>query len=150
MSLSWAEVVRRVVARAGNRCEYCRMHQSLQGATFHIEHVIPSSAGGSDDPDNLCLACVSCNPHKSDRVSAPGPETGQIVPLFHPRSDRWGDHFSWDGHRVVGRTPVGRATVAALDLNAPRRLLIREAEALFNLFPPDSADPTVGGTAETT
>ena len=28
-----------VRARAGDRCEYCRMHQSLQGATFHVEHV---------------------------------------------------------------------------------------------------------------
>jgi hypothetical protein len=31
---------------------------------------------------------------------------------------------------------IGRATVFALDLNHPRRLLIREAEELFDLFPP--------------
>ena len=31
---------------------------------------------------------------------------------------------------------TGRATVFALDLNHPRRLLIRQAEALFGLFPP--------------
>ena len=42
-----------VRSRAGDRCEYCRMHQSLQGATFHVEHVRPASAGGPSSPDNL-------------------------------------------------------------------------------------------------
>lgn len=45
------------------------MHQLLQGATFHIEHVIPRVLGGSDNTDNLALACPSCNLHKADRVS---------------------------------------------------------------------------------
>jgi hypothetical protein len=36
----------------------------------------------------------------------------------------------------VGQTPIGQATVAALALNHPRRLQIRQAEALFELFPP--------------
>ena len=30
------EIERRVAMRAVGRCEYCRMHQSLQGATFHV------------------------------------------------------------------------------------------------------------------
>lgn len=117
------------------------MHQSLQGATFHIEHVVPSSAGGSDDLTNLCLACPSCNLHKSNRVSVADPDTGQGMPLFNPRIMAWDDHFAWDSTQVVGRTPVGRATAAALDLNSHRRLLIREAESLFQLFPPDTAEP---------
>jgi hypothetical protein len=141
MSLSWTDVTRQVVTRAADRCEYCRMHQSLQGATFHVEHIVPSSAGGSDDPVNLCLACPSCNLHKSNRVQVTDPDTGQVVILFNPRTVAWDDHFAWDGNWVVGQTPVGRATVAALDLNAPRRLLIREAEALFKLFPPNRAEP---------
>lgn len=115
------------------------MHQALQGATFHIEHVRPRAAGGSDDPDNLALACPGCNLKKGDRSTATDPDTGQVVPLFHPRADRWPDHFAWDGPRVVGLSPVGRAVVAAFDLNHPRRVRIREAEGLFDLFPP--ADP---------
>ncbi len=66
------------------------------------------------------------------------PETSEEVPLFNPRADRWADHFAWDEDwRIVGFTPVGRATVTALNLNHPRRVLIREAEEWFNLFPPD-------------
>lgn len=137
MSPSWAQTTRQVAARAADRCEYCRMHQSLQGASFHVEHVHPQSAGGSDTADNLALSCPSCNLKKSDRVTVPDPETGDDVPLFNPRQERWDEHFGWDGYRIVGLTAIGRATVAALDLNAPRRLLIREAEEHFDLFPPD-------------
>jgi len=132
-----AETTRQVIDRARGRCEYCRMHQSLQGATFHIEHINPQAAGGPDTSDNLALACPSCNLGKSSRVTVPDPETDLDVPLFNPRTDLWADHFAWNDRRIVGLTPTGRATVAALNLNQPRRVLIREAEEWFDLFPPD-------------
>jgi hypothetical protein len=136
MSLSWAETCRQVVARANGRCAYCRMHQSLQGATFHVEHVIPQSEGGKDSLENLCLACPSCNLHKSNLTTAVDPESGQRVPLFRPGSMRWGEYFEWVGFRIAGRTASGRATIELLELNSERRLRIREAESLFELFPP--------------
>ena len=55
-----AAAVRR---RAASRCQYCLMHQRLQGATFHVEHIIPRSKGGADELANLALACPSCNLH---------------------------------------------------------------------------------------
>jgi hypothetical protein len=123
--------------RAGGRCEYCRMAQSLQGGTFHLEHVIPQSRGGSSTAENVPLACPGCNLHKADRVSAIDPETGNEAPLFHPRTNRWSAHFGWDGERIVGKTATGRATLTILQFNHPRRLHIRVAEAGFGLFPPD-------------
>jgi HNH endonuclease len=130
------DLEQQVEARAAGRCEYCRMHQSLQGATFHVEHVVPRSRGGHSQLDNLAWACPSCNLHKANRIEVIDPDTGRQVPLFHPRVDDWQAHFRWDGYRVVGQTPIGRATVAALALNHPRRLQIRQAEELFELFPP--------------
>jgi hypothetical protein len=112
------------------------MHQALQGATFHIEHVVPQAAGGSDEPDNLAWACPRCNLKKSSRVEATDPETETLVPLYHPRLDSWAEHFSWKEFQLVGRTPKGRALIAAFDLNHPRLLRIRQAEAWFELFPP--------------
>ncbi len=112
------------------------MHQALQGATFHVEHIIPPSRGGHTQLNNLAWACPSCNLHKANRVESIDPETTNQVPLFNPRIDNWNAYFRWDGYCVVGRTPIGRATVAALDLNHPRRIKIREAEEIFGLFPP--------------
>src|SRR5262245_7459772 len=132
----WSEVVQQVAERAGHRCEYCRMHQSLQGATFHPEHITPRCHSGPSILENLALACPSCNLHKSCRTEVEDPESGASVPLYNPRTQSWDNHFAWQGYRVVGKTPGGRALVVAFDLNHPRRLRIRQAEGYFGLFPP--------------
>ena len=69
------------------------------------------------------------------------PDVYEAVPLFNPRTDRWDDHFCWDGYYITGLTPIGRATIDALVLNHERRIKIRQAEALFDLFPPGSVVP---------
>ena len=137
MMESWSQIAAWVEARSGGRCEYCRMHQALQGATFHLEHIAPDSRGGKSDFDNLAWSCPSCNLHKSDRMDAVDPITKARTPLFHPRQHVWREHFRWEGCLLVGLTPTGRATIVALRMNDPRRLLIRQAEQRFALFPPD-------------
>jgi len=130
-----AETLRVVEARAGGRCEYCRMAQSLQGTTFHVEHIVPRSRGGDSSVENLAWCCPSCNLHKATRLEATDPITRSTVRLFHPRRDEWVEHFEWSGYEIVGRSPIGRATVQLLDLNDSRRLLIRRAEEMLGLFP---------------
>jgi hypothetical protein len=130
--------------RARGRCQYCLMDQGLQGASFHVEHIIPRCAGGATELSNLALACPSCNLHKADRTSAIDPPSGDQVPLFHPVRQTWSDHFRLTGYRVEGLTSVGRATVAALDLNNPRRQRIRAAEQILGLFPPVVPDTQRG------
>ena len=112
------------------------MHQALQGATFHLEHIVPRSRGGKSAFSNLAWACPACNLHKADRTEAADPHTGKVVPLFNPRKHQWADHYRWQNYQIVPLTPTSRATVAALDLNHPRRVQIRRAEELFALFPP--------------
>jgi hypothetical protein len=112
------------------------MHQSLQGASFHLEHIVPVSLGGADDLDNLAWACPGCNLKKSNRVIAIDPTTGEPMRLFHPRTDRWEEHLTWQGYSLVGLTSVGRALISAFDLNHERRCRVRQAEELFGLFPP--------------
>ena len=74
--------------RAGNHCEYCRLHQDDSPlASLHVEHVIPKKHGGTDDPSNLALACVACNLHKGSDVAGYDPQTGALTKLFHPRRD---------------------------------------------------------------
>jgi len=93
--------------------------------SFHVEHIIPKQHGDTDDPANLCLACPECNLSKGPNLTAIDGETGDIVPLFHPRNDAWPDHFFFRGVEVVGITPTGRATVELLKMNVPRRLELR-------------------------
>jgi hypothetical protein len=61
-----------------------------------------------------------------------------IVPLFHPRRDRWGDHFAWnaDFTRIVGLTPTGRATVEKLQLNRVGVVNLRRVMLIAGLHPP--------------
>lgn len=124
-----------VKLRAGDRCEYCRMRQSLQDATFHVEHVIPRVRGGETSLENLAWACPSCNLRKSDRTEVTDSQTGKIVSLFNPRTDDWPAHFEWRGHELIALTATARVTVATLELNHERRQRIRQAEELFGLFP---------------
>ena len=82
-----------VSARAGERCEYCRAPEQAFNFAFEAEHVVPSIKGGDDDETNWALACRAYNVHKGAVVEAADPHSGQIVRLFHPRTDRWAEHF---------------------------------------------------------
>ena len=130
-----ARLRRLVVLRARGRCEYCGLSQDGQEATFHIDHILPRVSGGRTYSANLALACVSCSLRKEARRSGVEPTSGRKVALFHPRRPSWRDHFRWDGFRLVGLTPTGRATVAALQLNRPLILAIREDESLRGRHP---------------
>jgi len=127
---------RLVISRAQNRCEYCGLAQEGQAAAFHIDHIVPVSAGGQTTADNLALACVSCSLRKSARLQAPDPETGEQAAIYNPRKEPWHQHFRWEGVRMIGLTPTGRATVEALSMNRPIILAIRAEEVLRRRHPP--------------
>ena len=115
-----AELSQRIRASAKNRCGYCLSPQRLVMARLEIEHIIPLMKGGTNDESNLWLACPLCNGHKSSKIEAVDPETGETTLLFNPRVQSWSDHFRWskDGTKVIGVTSIGRATVAALCLDS--------------------------------
>jgi hypothetical protein len=111
--------------RARERCEYCRLHQRHSELAHHVEHIVARSHGGSSSPENLALSCHRCNLHKGPNLSGIDPETGELVPLFHPRQDHWTEHFFYEDVRIEGITATGRATVQVLAMNDARRLDIR-------------------------
>ena len=51
--------------RQKGRCYWC--HAKV-GDTYHIDHVIPLSRGGSNGPDNLVISCPFCNISKGNKL----------------------------------------------------------------------------------
>jgi hypothetical protein len=92
---------------------------------FHIEHIRAKQHGGADRLDNLALACPDCNAHKGPNLTGIDPESDRRVRLFHPRIDRWEEHFAVEGPLITGSTPIGRATIALLRMNEPERVQMR-------------------------
>ena len=133
-----SELRRLVEARAGRCCEYCRSQLRYATQPFSLEHIVPLARGGSSDAGNLALACQGCNNHKFTKVTGLDAASGATVPLYHPRRDRWRDHFAWnhDATLVLGLTPSGRATVEALQLNRAGLVTLRKVLYAAGVHPP--------------
>ncbi|MBI3757151.1 MAG: HNH endonuclease [Deltaproteobacteria bacterium] len=135
-----AELRRHIAERANQCCEYCRTQAQYSADSFTADHITPRSLGGLTAIDNLALSCHGCNQHKATRTSASDPVTDLTVALFHPRQQRWEEHFAWndDFTFMIGLTPIGRATIAALQLNRPGLVNLRRALYAIGEHPPES------------
>jgi HNH endonuclease len=138
------ELKQMIRERARWLCEYCHSSERLSANRFTIDHIIPRSLGGSDDADNLALACRRCNERRYNFVAGVDPKTLEIAPIFNPRQQKWIEHFAWVDQGIVieGITPTGRATCIRLDLNDlryPENDSIRETRRFWiktGLHPP--------------
>jgi 5-methylcytosine-specific restriction endonuclease McrA len=72
---NWKRPLMQALAQEEGRwCHYCRddlnwpwEQEVFDHTTASIDHVVPRSKGGTDDFDNLVLACPSCNSSKGTR-----------------------------------------------------------------------------------
>lgn len=126
-----------VALRARHRCEYCRAPEAVFNFPFEVEHIIPASRGGTDTETNWALACRSCNLRKATHIGGIDPGIQAVVRLFHPREDRWEEHFHVHtvSGEIEGLTPIGRATVARLEMNSDAQVVARRQWMRLGLFP---------------
>lgn len=105
---------------------------------MELEHLIALAAGGTDDEENLWLACRRCNGFKGLLTQAIDPLSRQPTKLFNPRIQRWQEHFRWseEGTQIIGLTACGRATVDALKLNNPEITITRRLWVSVGWWPP--------------
>jgi hypothetical protein len=122
--------------QAKNRCGYCLLPQSLNPALLEIEHLLATANDGTDNEENLWLACRLCNGYKGIQFEAVDPESGKKVLLFNPRTQDWNEHFRWREEKIVGKTACGRATVQSLKLNNDIILPVRKKWISAGWFPP--------------
>jgi hypothetical protein len=126
---------RLVVARAGERCEYCLI---AEGDTFLgccVDHIISEKHSGPTSADNLAYACVYCNQAKGSDVGSIDLGTEDFVRFFNPRKDRWTEHFVLQGQRIEPLTAIGRVTARILGFNTQERLEERRMLVRIGRYP---------------
>ena len=121
--------------RADGCCEYCRIHEDDAFESHEADHITAEQHGGETTPENLAFACWDCNRRKGPNLSSRDPETGEVVRLFHPRHNRWNEHFRLEGFRIVPLTSRGRATAKLLRFNSPERLRVRALLQRLGRYP---------------
>jgi hypothetical protein len=130
-------LIAQVRRRANDACEYCRMPRALYPTVpFPIDHIIAQQHGGPTSLGNLALSCLHDNSHMGPNIAGLDPLTRKLTRLFNPRRHKWERHFRWEGPYLVGRTAVGRVTVAVLAMNHPSAVEVRAALIEEGIFPP--------------
>ena len=134
MNAPLRQAVRR---RADHCCEYCRLPEAYAFVTpFQVEHIVARQHDGPTVLGNLALACDRCNLHKGPNLSGIDPYSRKVVRLFYPRRMKWARHFRWEGPLLIGRTSIGRVTIAVLQMNDDERVKVRMSLIDEGLFPP--------------
>lgn len=121
--------------RAGDRCEYCRFPQAFAELPFQFDHVIAKKHHGDTTSENLAYACIYCNRYKGPNVAGIDTKSAASTPLYHPRRDRWEEHFHWNGPELIGLTAVGRVTIDVLRINHPDAIAVRASLIAEGVFP---------------
>lgn len=128
-------LVQLVWQRAHRCCEYCQLPQVYSTVSFEVDHVIAGKHGGPTSAGNLALTCFYCDSFKGPNIAGIDPRTRKIVRLYTPRRHKWDRHFRWEGPLLVGRTPVGRATIDVLNISDPVAVATRAVLLDAGLFP---------------
>ena len=119
------------------RCAYCHSPEKLLGIPLEVDHITSVSLTGKTVIGNLCLCCRTCNGYKWKIVKARDPLTNRLVKLFHPRRQKWPEHFRWDAGRtrIIGLSATGRATIEALQMNNDLMVNLRSLWVILDLHP---------------
>lgn len=134
-----AELRRLVARRAGYLCEYCLIREEDTFFGCEVDHIISEKHGGPTQEDNLAYACLFCNRNKGSDVASIVPGSEALIRFFHPRKDRWADHFclgETDGITILPLTEIGEATIRIFGFNHPDRLLERQLLSEVGRYPP--------------
>ena len=105
-----------VAQRANFRCEYCRIHQDDMFISFEIDHIVAQKHGGGNEIENLAYTCPHCNQHRGTDMVTFIDNYNNIIRLFNPRVDKWGEHFE---------SKIGKATIKLLKMNDVDLIILR-------------------------
>ena len=118
-----------IYARSRGCCEYCLMPDAFVLVPHEIDHIIAEKHSGKTEEENLALSCTICNKYKGSDIASVDPDSQEIVRLYHPRQDKWSDHFYIETGTIGGITSIGSVTARLLRFN--RRDRIQERQLLL-------------------
>ena len=116
-------------------CSYCgkrgTAEKDSRGKSWHMDHVIPYGARGTNTPSNIVKACRSCNLHKSNKKGIqplPGSvyADGHIEP-FRPNATVLKPHTNKNVEKKRGRRPVGKSKHSGIHPQQMERIRIVHA-----------------------
>jgi len=118
-----AQLRRAVKERAKGACEYCGVSDDVTLAPHGPDHIIGEQRGGATELENLVYACFRCNRFKGPNIATVDPQAGVLVPLYHPRSDHWHDHFNFipAPALIEPLTAIDRGAASLLRFNDEQR-----------------------------
>jgi hypothetical protein len=111
--------------RANMRCEYCLLPEGFSFFPHQVDHIIAVKHRGASEIDNLAWACFECNNAKGSDIASIDEETNELTRFYDPRIQDWNTHFEKVDTRIVGKSPIGRATVFIFQMNHPDQISIR-------------------------
>lgn len=131
-------IQRAIIELSKDYCEYCLIPAAFATDFYNFDHITPISKNGLSELKNLARSCSICNGHKHDKMTYIDPLTQQFCRLYHPRQDKWADHFQWslDDLRIIGKTAIGHTTIALLQLNRSNTINLRKLLKMAGLHPP--------------
>ncbi|MBL8888416.1 MAG: HNH endonuclease [Planctomycetaceae bacterium] len=79
------------------------------------DHIIAVKHRGDTNAGNLAWTCFVCSRGKGSDLASVDEISGEIVRLFHPRTDLWDDHLElMEDGSLLARTAIGRVTISLL------------------------------------
>jgi hypothetical protein len=124
-----------VVARANHKCEYYLIREEDTFFGCEIDHIISIKHGGATVEENLAYACMICNRRKGSDLGSILRTTGELIRFFHPRTDKWEDHFELVGPVITTLTDIGEVTARFFEFNNKERTLEREELIASGRYP---------------
>ena len=130
-----SELRSEVRERADGCCEYCLLPEAQAFFPHEPDHIIAAKHGGETTAENLALACFDCNRFKGSDIASIDPDSGELAPLFNPRTQGWDEHFSIHNGLINPLTAVGRVTESVLKLNLQSRVEVRKILENIGRYP---------------
>ncbi len=111
------------------------MPQANKMIKHQIDHILPFQHDGKTVAENLALACSQCNKQKGTNVASYDLDTGDLTPLFNPRTQIWTEHFQIEETGEIETLTVeARVTAQILQINNFERIEERRGMITKGLY----------------